>query len=88
MVKKPPANAGDTRDARSIPGLGRSLGGGNGNSLQYSWLENPMDSGPWWSTVHGVMKSWTQLKQLSMHLRLDALTNTFQTLDKYQCLQF
>ena len=45
MVKNPPANAGDTRDEGSIPGLGRSLGGGNGNPLQYSCLENPMDKG-------------------------------------------
>ena len=41
----------------SISGLGRSLGGGNGNSLQYSYLENPMDRGAWWATVHGVTES-------------------------------
>ena len=46
-------NAGDTG---SVPGLGRSLGGGNGNPLQYSCLENPMDRGAWWATVHGVAK--------------------------------
>ena len=46
-----PANAGDTS---SVPGLGRSPGEGNGNLLQYPCLENPMDSGPWWPTVHGV----------------------------------
>ena len=46
MVKNPPANAGDTRDAGLIPGLKRSPGGGNGSPLQYSRLENPMDS-PW-----------------------------------------
>ena len=45
VVKNPPANAGDARDAGSIPGLGRSLGGGNGNTLQYSCLENLMDRG-------------------------------------------
>ena len=49
----------------SIPGLGRPPGGGNGNPLQYSWLENPMDRGAWWATVLGVTKSWTRLKQLS-----------------------
>ena len=50
MVKNPPVNAGDGRD----PGLGRSPGGGNGNPLQYSCLENPMDRGAWQVTVHGV----------------------------------
>ena len=58
-VKNPHANAGD---AGSIPGLGRSPGGGHGNPLQYSYLENPMDRGAWWATVHGVPKSWTQLR--------------------------
>ena len=48
-----------------IPGLGRYPGGGNGNPLQYSYLENPMDRGDWWATVHGVAKSWTLL---SMHI--------------------
>ena len=48
------ANAGGLRDAGSIPGLGRSPGGGHGNPLQYSCLENPMDRGAWWATVHGV----------------------------------
>ena len=51
MVKNPPANAGDVG---SVPGLGRSPGGGNGNPLQYSCLGNPMDRGAWWATVHGV----------------------------------
>ena len=45
MVKNPPASSGDTRDWGSIPGLGRSVGGGSGNHLQYSCLENPMDRG-------------------------------------------
>ena len=62
VVKNPPANAGDPKDAGSIPGLGRSPGGGHGNPLQYSCLENPMDGGAWWATVHRVTKSWTQLK--------------------------
>ena len=65
MVKNPPANEGDIRDAGSIPGLGRALGGGNGNPLQYSCLENTMDKRGWWATVCGVAQSWTQLKQLS-----------------------
>ena len=62
MVKNPPANSGDVRDADSIPGLGRSPGGGNGNPLQYSCLGNPMDRGAWQATVHRVTKSWTRLK--------------------------
>ena len=62
MVKKPPANVGDIRDIGSIPGLGRSFEEGNGNPLHYSCLENPMDRGAWWATVHGVAQSWTQLK--------------------------
>ena len=57
MVKKPPADAGDMRDAGSMPGSGRSPGEGNGNLLQYSYLENSMDRGAWWATVHGVAKS-------------------------------
>ena len=51
-------NAGDPC---LIPGLGRSPGEGKGNPLQYSCLGNPMDRGAWWATVHGVVKSWTQL---------------------------
>ena len=56
VVKNPPANAGDTG---SIPGLGRSPGGGHGNPLEYSCLRNPMDREAWWAIVHGVVKSWT-----------------------------
>ena len=58
MVKNLPASAGDTRDAGSIPELGRSPGEGNGNPL-HSCLENPMDRGAWWAIVPGVAKSWT-----------------------------
>ena len=65
--KEPPANAEDLRDAGSIPGSGRSPRGGHGNPLQCSFLENPMDRGAWWATVHGVAKSQTRLKQLSTH---------------------
>ena len=56
VVKNPPAQAGDMRDMGSIPGLRRSPGGGHGNPLQYSCLENPMDRGTWWATVQGVRK--------------------------------
>ena len=61
LVKNLPANAGDTRGAGLIPGLGRSPGLGNGNSLQYSCLENDVDSGAWQATVHGVANSWPRL---------------------------
>ena len=54
-------SAPNARDMGSIPGLGRSPGEGNGNPLQYSFLENSMDRGAWWATVHGVTKSHTQL---------------------------
>ena len=62
VVKNPPANpedAGDARDTGWIPGSGRSFGGGNGNPLQYSYLENSVNRGAWRATVHGVGKSWT-----------------------------
>jgi len=61
VVETLPANVGDTRDLGSIPGLGRSPGAGNGNSLQYSCLGNPMDRGAWWAPIHGVAKSRTRL---------------------------
>ena len=60
VVKNPPSNAGDLG---SIPGSARFPGGGNGNPLQYSCLENPMDRGAWWATVHGFAKSWTLLNR-------------------------
>ena len=59
MVKHLSASAGDMSDVDSIPGLGRSLGIGNGNPLQYSFLGNPMDRGAWWVAVAGVAKSQT-----------------------------
>ena len=59
-VKNPPANAGDARVAGSISGSGRSPGTGNGNSLQYSCLENSMGRGGWWATAHGAAKSRTR----------------------------
>jgi len=56
VVKNLPANAGDSRDVDSIPGLGRSPGEGNGNPLQCSCLRNPMDRGAWWTAIYGAMK--------------------------------
>ena len=61
VVKNPPANTGAVEDEDFIPGLGRSLGRGNGNLLHYSCLHNPMDREAWWATVYGVTKSQTQL---------------------------
>ena len=63
VVESRLANAGDVRDVGWISGLGRSLGEGNGNSFQYSCLENSMDRGVWQAIVHRVAKSWTQLKR-------------------------
>ena len=59
MVKNLPANAGDVRGVGSISGSGRSPGGGHGNPLQYSCLENLMDRGAWWAILHKVSKSCT-----------------------------
>ena len=57
VVKNLPADAGDAGVKGLIPGSGRSLGGGHGNALQYSCLENPMDRGAWWAIVHSVVES-------------------------------
>ena len=67
VVKKLPANSGETKNAGSTLRLGRSPGGRQGNPLHHSCLENPMDRGAWQATVHRVAKNWTQIKQLSTH---------------------
>ena len=59
VVKNPPANVGDVKDKGSIPGLGRSPGGGNGNPFQCSYQENSMDRGAWRATVHSIAQNWT-----------------------------
>ena len=59
VVKNIPANAGDIGDMGLTPGWGRSPGGGHGNPLQYSCLENPMDRGTWQTIVHRITKNWT-----------------------------
>ena len=64
VLKNLLTNARDTRDAGSVPGSGRTPGGGNDNPLQYSCLENSKDRGAWWAAVRGVEKSRTRLKQL------------------------
>ena len=74
VEKNPPPNEGDIRDAGSIPGSGRFHGAGDGNPLQYSYLENFMDRRAWWATVHRVAKSQTRLKQLSTHAQSPTLT--------------
>ena len=69
VIRNPSANAGSIkdRDVGSIPGSGRSPGGGHDNPLQYSCLETPMDRGAWWGTVHRVAKSLRGLKWMSQH---------------------
>ena len=73
MVKNLPVIAGDLRDVGLIARSGRSPGGGYGKPLQYSCLENPMDRGAQWATVHGIAKSQTRLKQLSMKAHIKRL---------------
>ena len=68
MEKNLPANTGDVKDAGLILGSGRSSGGGHGNPLQYSCLENPMDRGAWQAMGHRVVKSQTQLKRLGTNV--------------------
>ena len=69
MVKNPPANAGDVRDAGSIPALGRSLGRGHSNLIQYSRLENPMDRGVWRAAVYRVAElDKTEATQHAQHI--------------------
>ena len=86
MVKNLPGNAGDIRDAGLIPGLGRSPGGGHGNPLQYSCLENRMDREAWWAAVHRVAKSLTQLKRLGTRAHMHIHTHKYTYTDtlKYQ----
>ena len=69
VVKNPPANAGDIGDMGLIPGLGKSPGVGNGNSLQHSCMENPIDRGAWCTTVHGIAESNIP-EILSMHIKV------------------
>ena len=70
MVKNLPASGGDARDPGSVPGSGRSPGGGHGSPLQYSCLENPMDRGAWRAPVHGVAErpDWSDLAPTCTHI--------------------
>ena len=86
--KESACNAGDSGEAVSIPGLGRFPGGGHGNPLQYSCLENPMDRGAWCATVHRVVKSWTLLKWLSTHTQTHTHTHTHTFTHTYRRVLF
>ena len=72
------ASAHNAGDPGLIPGLGSSPGEGNGNPLQYSYLENSMDGGPSWPTAHGVTKSWTQLSDFSPSLHIPCFSCFFR----------
>ena len=82
MVKNSLANAGDARETGLIPGSGRSPAIGNGNPLQYSCLENSMDRGSWWATVHGGANSWTQLSPTIYNIIHKVSTTTVMTTRK------
>ena len=77
VVKNQPASAGDARDVGSISGLERSPGGGHGNSLQKSCLQNPTDRGAWWATVHRVAQSQKRLKRLTTHTHTHTHTQLY-----------
>ena len=82
------ASAYNAGDPGSIPGLGRSPGEGNGDPPQYSCLENPMDGGAWWATVHGVAKSRTRLSDFTLRIKyLDIRTTKTKSLTLFQFLQ-
>ena len=74
MVKNPPANAGDIRGVGLIPGSGRSLGGGHGKPLQYSFLENPMDRGAWWGYCPWDRKT-SDMTEATEHVHTISLTS-------------
>ena len=76
VVKNLPASIGNTRDVVLIPEWGRSPGEGNGNLLPYSCLENSMDGGAWWATVHGVAKSRTPLRDFTFTVFLTLSTHS------------
>ena len=79
MAQTVKASAYNVEDLGSIPGLGRSPGEGNGNPLQYSYLENPMDGGAWYAAVHGVAKSLTRLSDFTFTFHFHALEKEMAT---------
>ena len=82
MVKNPPASAGDVRESGSIPGSGRSSGGGHGNPLQYTCLENPMNRGAWWATFHRDAKK-LDTTEATWQDRLDMLFDQLHFIDSH-----
>ena len=82
LVKNLPASAGDARDVGSIPGWGRSLGEQKGNLLQYSCLENSMDRGAWWATVHGVTES-DMIEHMCTHTHTHTHTHNIYHLNHF-----
>ena len=96
MVKNPPSNAGDVKDGDSVPGSGRSPGGGNDNPLQYYCLENFVDSGAWWAAVHGGQKEsdmtehacvCTELRKMLYLLLLFIIKDTTQIVKWKRCIR-
>ena len=87
LGKSPPANAGDIRDTSSIPGSGRSPGGGHGNPFQHSCLENPMDRGAWRAAVHGVAESDKTVMTMRAHTQpsLNIIPGIFLQICKDKC---
>ena len=82
-VKNLSANAGDIRDIGSVPGLGKSPGGGYGNPLQYSCLENPMDRGDWQATVHRLAESDTT--EVTLHAHIHRKSNKWNQIFNILC---
>ena len=76
------ASACNVGDLGLIPGLGRSPGGGNGNPLQYSCLENSMGGGAWWATVHGVTRNQTRLSNFTLTFHFPALEKEMHESEK------
>ena len=83
VVKNPSANAGDIRDMGLIPGSGHSPGLGNGNPLQYSYMENSMGRGAWWATVHKNCKELDTTERACMHTHTH--THIFMLLIQFSC---
>ena len=85
VVKNMPSSAADVRDTGSIPGAGRSAGGGHGNPLQYSGLENPMDRGAWWATVHALQRVRHDWSNLACNRDTDIENRLVDTVGEEEC---
>ena len=86
MVKNPPTNIGEASNVDLITGLGKSCGEGNGNPLQYSCLENPMDRGAWWATVHGAARVGHGWTPEHTHRRTGSVTILHRAASRCFCL--